>query len=303
MKRIILEYFSNNGIRLHHFVYEASPEQPEVEEIRLHNYHKLILQLSGNSKHFIDGITYNVSPMDLSVIPQNVLHSIEFSDVSPCETITFMFMPSLLPAFQDKEILSALNDAAEYNYTIPAKYVKKSNIKKTFDAIIESCKRKDRYSELQIAIHILELTKALTHIVEEYSLEINALRLSAKTHTLSSLGVQYIKEHLTESLSVEDIANELHVSASHFRQTFKKETGVTIHQYIFEQKMYLAFQLLSHGESPTSVAEKLGYDYYSTFYHHYTKRFKQSPKKVFSHVDKQRLYGENIEETPQNKTE
>lgn len=295
MKRILFEYFSNNGIRLHHFLYEPTQEKPEVEEVRSYNSHKLILQLSGTTRHKIDGMAYVVSPMELCVIPPNVVHSIDIMPPEECETITFMFTQNTLPNFQDKAIFSVLNDAASYSYIIPAQYVERHPILQFLLDIIAECKKRDKYSELQIAIHTLGLIKCLTEITENHALHIHSLNLPVKADTLSYLGVQYIKEHLTENITVNEIAAALHVSASHFRQTFKKELGVTLHDYIFEQKMRLAFQLLSQGESPTAVADKLGYEYYSTFYHHYMGRFGTPPKRVFRQVNRQRIYGEETD--------
>lgn len=295
MKRILFEYFSNNGIRLHHFLYEPEENSPFVENPTSYNYYKLILQFSGTTRHRIDGIAYVVSPMELCIIPPNALHSIDVMPPETCETVTFMFTQNLLPTFQDKSIFSVLQNAAAYNYIVPQQYVEKSDIVKLFHNIISECKKRDKYSELQISIYTLSLIKILTEITETHALQLHSLNLPLKTNTLSYLGVQYIKEHLTEDLSVETIAKALHVSASHFRQTFKKELGVTLRHYIFEQKMYYAFRLLSQGESPTAVANKLGYEYYSTFYHHYMERFNTLPKRVFTQVNKQRIFGEETD--------
>ena len=89
-----------------------------------------------------------------------------------------------------------------------------------------------------------------------------------------------------ENLSVHEIAEALNISVSHIRNTFKKQTHITVQNYIFNQKMQLAQKLLTQGMSPQAVAKALGYEYYSTFYHHYQKRYKMRPK-TFANFNKQ----------------
>jgi len=89
--------------------------------------------------------------------------------------------------------------------------------------------------------------------------------------------IQYIDNHLNEPLSVEKISHELKVSTSHLSHSFKKEIGIPIKKYITNQKLFLAQKLLQQGNSAQEVANSLGYEYYSTFYQQYVKRFRISP--------------------------
>ncbi|MBQ4585403.1 MAG: helix-turn-helix transcriptional regulator [Clostridia bacterium] len=111
-----------------------------------------------------------------------------------------------------------------------------------------------------------------------------------KTNKVSSLCIAYINQHLNEPLSLKYLEKKLHISASHIRQTFKKEIGLTVHKYVLVQKMQLARQLLIEGNTPVSVAQQLGYEYYSTFYENYVNYFHLSPK-AYSNLSSQRLSG------------
>ena len=109
-----------------------------------------------------------------------------------------------------------------------------------------------------------------------------------KTNKISYLCIEYINQ----PLSLDSLEKVLNISASHIRQTFKKEVGLTLHKYILVQKMQYANRLLSQGIPPVSVAEQLGYEYYSTFYENYVSYFHQSPK-VNSNLAHQRLFVED----------
>ena len=58
--------------------------------------------------------------------------------------------------------------------------------------------------------------------------------------------------------------------------------------------MQLAYHLLQQGKPPVEVATELGYDYYSTFYHNYIKRFHVPPKSLSS-IEYQKFFGKEID--------
>lgn len=70
----------------------------------------------------------------------------------------------------------------------------------------------------------------------------------------------YIDRHLTENLRIADIARRFSFSGEHIIRLFKKNYGITPHQYILQSKMRLAMILLkTTDESIEEIAEKLGF--------------------------------------------
>ena len=72
----------------------------------------------------------------------------------------------------------------------------------------------------------------------------------------------------------EQIAKELNISSSHAKNVFKKYTGITIFDYLFEKRMDEAKKLLSDTDLHIyQIAEKLGYRskaYFSSAFQKYT---------------------------------
>lgn len=110
--------------------------------------------------------------------------------------------------------------------------------------------------------------------------------LTSKGKTLSVLNekaVLYIHSHLEESLSLEAIADHVHVNPSHLSRTFKKECGESITEYINKVRIEKAQELLSFSNTLAyEVAEKVGFNdpaYFSSIFKKYTglspKEFKQ----------------------------
>ncbi len=60
--------------------------------------------------------------------------------------------------------------------------------------------------------------------------------------------------------SVEQLAREFKISSGHMKNIFKKHTGITIFDYLFEKRMKEAKRLLEHTDLKVyEIAEKLGY--------------------------------------------
>ena len=77
----------------------------------------------------------------------------------------------------------------------------------------------------------------------------------------------YIQKHLRESeLMVSDIADSMYLNKDYLNRVFKKERGISISQYLIQERMKLAAVLLEDGKSNVNtVAEQVGYHNYPYF--------------------------------------
>lgn len=62
--------------------------------------------------------------------------------------------------------------------------------------------------------------------------------------------VEYIEAHLEEDLSLERIAGELHYSGFYLERIFRRETGLTLYQYIRGRRLTLAARALVETDRP-----------------------------------------------------
>lgn len=82
----------------------------------------------------------------------------------------------------------------------------------------------------------------------------------------------YIREHITQDLSVDELAAKAFVSPNHLTRCFKKQYGRTVTEYIADYRMGLAEKLLKDTNlTVTAVSAKVGYANYAYF----TKQFKK----------------------------
>ena len=91
--------------------------------------------------------------------------------------------------------------------------------------------------------------------------------------------VEYIKEHISEPLSVEKLAANYYISKDYLTRLFKKQLGQNPSSYIKEQRMFLAKELIETTDmSITLISARVGYENYSAFITSFKKYYGVTPR-------------------------
>lgn len=89
----------------------------------------------------------------------------------------------------------------------------------------------------------------------------------------------YLDDHLSEAVSLGDMANRFGYTAAHITRLFREEFGLPPMQYLHQKRMALAGMLLVETELPlTVVASQCGYKDAGHFSAAFTKYAGQSPR-------------------------
>lgn len=84
---------------------------------------------------------------------------------------------------------------------------------------------------------------------------------------------RYVREHIQEDIYIADIARQVYINEQYLMRTFKKTTGISILEFITNERVWLAKELLVNTDYPVKqVADSVGYGNYSYF----TKLFKRN---------------------------
>lgn len=91
--------------------------------------------------------------------------------------------------------------------------------------------------------------------------------LTPKEAELFEGAVEYMKNHISENISLEELAKYCHTSPSRLKRTFSKYSGMGVHKYFLTLKIKTATSLLKKGMAINEVSDRLGFisqGYFST---------------------------------------
>ena len=132
----------------------------------------------------------------------------------------------------------------------------------------------DRYISAVFAAHsISEIVNLRKQMVADFTQRVRKCRTNASYSKPIQSCIDYIDTHLTEALGIDQLADRLGYAKYYLSNRFKKETGITVHNYIKFARLEQAKLLLeTTNRRIDDIAESLGFSSRTVF----DKAFKQS---------------------------
>jgi two-component system response regulator YesN len=88
------------------------------------------------------------------------------------------------------------------------------------------------------------------------------------------------------TFTIHDLAREFHLSPSYLRRFFKHQTGVSMGEWLNEQRLQRAAHLLANSYmSVKEIAHAVGYEHASSFIRAFERRFGQAPARYRKQQD------------------
>lgn len=149
-----------------------------------------------------------------------------------------------------------------------------NHVKKLLFRIYDSISGVNPPSELNISLDIYKIFAEL----------LNPQSIKSKGESNYEDSIQdvknYIAENLNEKLTVQRLADESHMSTSHFSRVFKQQTGFSPYDYVLITRLNKAKYLLQKTEmSVSSIAYETGFNSESNFICFFTDNEGISPGK------------------------
>ena len=114
--------------------------------------------------------------------------------------------------------------------------------------------------------------------------------------------IDYLHQHYTQDISLNDVARHCNVSYNHLSFLFKKETGENIVAYVNQLRVYQAARMILFDSMPVSViSEKAGFKSYNHFYSTFrsiTGKIPSEFKKDIQSIEWLLKFGQNMRMTP-----
>lgn len=102
--------------------------------------------------------------------------------------------------------------------------------------------------------------------------------LTAEKPELLDQVLAYVEKHLSEKISLAEIAKQFYVSESTITQTFRKKMGISFYRCVTQRRLIAAKKLIEQGIGMDSTAEQVGFSDYSSFFRAFKAEYGISPR-------------------------
>lgn len=237
-----------------------------------HDFHKIIVFISGKVTYHIEGKAYHLKPRDILLVSQGAIHKPEIDPSVPYERYIFWIRDDL----SCQELNTCFQKANDRSFNlVRADSALQERLKDLLPEIEQTLQNKHfgdtvlrnaLFTQFMIYINQIFLRTSSSPDKKTYSSDTQVEQL-----------LKYINRNLSENLSIDQLANRFFFSKYHMMRKFKNETGYTIHNYITSKRLLMARSLISQGMPVMKAAQASGFHDYTTFVRAYKKQFGKAP--------------------------
>ena len=237
-----------------------------------HDFHKIIVFISGKVTYHIEGKAYHLKPRDILLDSQGAIHKPEIDPSVPYERYIFWIRDDL----SCQELNTCFQKANDRSFNlVRADSALQERLKDLLPEIEQTLQNKHfgdtvlrnaLFTQFMIYINRIFLRTSSSPDKKTYSSDTQVEQL-----------LKYINRNLSENLSIDQLANRFFFSKYHMMRKFKNETGYTIHNYITSKRLLMARALISQGMPVMKAAQASGFHDYTTFVRAYKKQFGKAP--------------------------
>ena len=256
-------------------VFHSTDNTPNYN-IHTHDCCEILFCISGGKNFLIDDKVYEVNSGDIFILNQFEAHKITFNTGSDVNRYVlqihpeFLFLSSsgdtnLTQCFYERDKntsnrLSLSSDEQEY-------------LLKLFESLGKNYKFGDDIMKKTF------VTQILVFLNEKFIAQHNSSDVFQLKSEQLKAAILYISEHLSEKLTLEDIAKNSYISVNQLCKVFKTNLGTTVMKYITGKRISEAKKYLKSGHNVSDTAFMCGFQDYSNFIRTFTASVGISPGK------------------------
>ena len=254
-------------------LFHLADSRRERIEYHYHTFHKIIILLAGKAGYAIEGERYDLSPGDFVLVGRGSIHRPEVAEDDFYERMILYIDPAYLTSLSTGDCdLEGCFRQAQTAFRYVYRDEGGSRVRQMFETLARTTREGGYGAALLERAQFLELMVEVNRVCRGGH-QVQAAAGDSKVVAL----LQYLNLHLTEELSIDQLAERFYISKYHMMRRFRQETGYSIHGYLTEKRLLLAQRLLAQGVSPSEAGEQAGYQDYSTFSRAYKKHFGRGP--------------------------
>lgn len=268
--------YEKRGYLLEDFrLFHLQDAQGTKIDFHYHEFCKLLLLRSGSGGYSVEGQRYSLMSGDIVLIGSRCVHRPEFEKGVPYERTIIYISPEFLQqqSVSDCDLMDCFS--GQWGHVLRLSENQRRKLFSLADDLEQELSGQF-YGRVILSNGLLlrilvEIGRNLQHLDGE-------LPSPIQPHSSRVLEIlRYLDTHLTEDITIDDLAEKFYLSKYHMMRLFRRETGDSIHSYLSHRRLLYARDLIAQGVSATEACFRCGWHSYSSFTRAYGKRFGTTP--------------------------
>lgn len=148
---------------------------------------------------------------------------------------------------------------------IPASVVKSSGLDAAMEALFALAQQQIPTRDMLALSKLIQLLCLLDSVSD------TGIPQSSQKDPLLHQVLHYLNKHCAEDISVEQVAEQFHITPSYLAHWFKRQTGLSPWNYVILRRLQKANAHMSQGSSAEEACYLVGFDNYANFFRLYKK--------------------------------
>ncbi len=266
------------SFRCDNYMYSYAESTSQGLAVHSHDYYEFLLFLRGDATYLVENSTYKAQNGDIFITSPGELHTISFN--SECDYCRYFIQikREWIMSFPYDLLRRIDRRRPGENNRIPAALTEKYALLEFYEKIYYYITHKLPESEVMVQTYIIQFLAKINTI---FKTELTHLDESGENKTVTRIK-EYINRHFTENISLDELAGRFYMNKYHLCHIFKKETGLTIKEFINTRRIARAKSLLPEYKSVSDLCSVCGFNDYSTFYKTFKRFTGVSPTEFLS---------------------
>ena len=239
-----------------------------------HEFSKILLLVSGSGSYVVDGQRYSIRSGDAVLIGSGCVHRPEFEVGVAYERIILYISPEFLQrqSVPECDLRECFN--GQHGHVLRADEAQQKVIFQLAASLEKELSGSDYGREILSNSLLLRLLVQISRNLRKNREQTGLME--PKNDRVLKL-IRYMDAHLAEDISIDALAEQVYLSKYHMMRLFRKETGITVHDYLTQRRLLLARDHIRSGLSATDACYRSGWRSYSSFTRAYAKQFGTTP--------------------------
>ena len=261
------------------FLYGVMPDYYPSIGLHCHTEFELFIFAEGQCRFQLGDSFFTAKAGDIVLVQPNVLHGAEPINSEKVAYDIVLFHPQLMTGgIEDRayqEIwLPLINGDLNVDAPINTEHPYYTQILHVAERTVTCVRNPNIQNELLLRSSLMKLFFLL---LDSGSIRSKSELLSQNDSVLVPV-TDYIKANYAEALTVETLADIVHLSKSYFMGLFRKIYGMSAIAYVHHVRIEAVCELLKHtDESITEIAIRCGYPSVANFNRHFKKEVGMTP--------------------------